>query len=158
MLHGYGRQFRAKLVREAADNEFNTLEKIWKKHRKMRSPKNFKHNQVDEETESHNHWKTGRSNKLLEQKIKKPLDDNMKQLFEEEGHTNPCLDTLHDSKDLKTVAAKISLYKSGKLPLESGKLPFRMMQSVRCLLGNVIFHRLEEKVLDFIDFSNNQRQ
>jgi hypothetical protein len=35
----------AKLVSEAADNEFNTLENVWKKHRKIQSLQNSKRNQ-----------------------------------------------------------------------------------------------------------------
>jgi hypothetical protein len=109
----------AKLVSEAEDNEFNTLENVWKKHRKIQSLQNSKRNQSDEEegeNRGHNQWEEARSNNLLKRKIKKPLKENMERLSKEEadgkeGNRNPCVDTLHDSKNFKTVAAEISLYK-----------------------------------------------
>lgn len=125
-----------KLVSEAADNEFKTLEKVWK----MRSPENSKRNQLEDEKVSHNLWK-------------KALDDNMNQLVEEEraggkeDHTSPSVDKLHDSNDLKAVAAKISLYKIWKVTFPNSNA-VDAIQNLRRSLANIIFYCLEEEVLD----------
>lgn len=173
----------AKLVSEAADNEFNTIESVWKKHRKMQSLENSNgtqwdeekasnrlHNQLEEDSETddqeresnrlHNQseeteYREKASNKLLKQRIRTPLQDNMEQLSREEGaggtegRRNHCVNTLHDSKDLKTVAAKISLYKIWKATVPNlDSNPDVAISSLRCLLANIIFHCLEEEVLD----------
>lgn len=138
-----------KLAREAADNEFNTLQNVWKKHRKLQSSENSKRNGLNEEKASkrlHSPEEEARSKKLLIKKIKEPLYDNMRQLRKEEEdagrklHRNGCV----DSKDLKAVAAKISLYKIWKVTIN----PDDAIRNLRCLLANIISHCLEEEVLD----------
>lgn len=165
-----------KLVSEAADNEFNTIESVWKKHRKMQSLENSNraqwdekkasnrmYNQLEEASETddqereskrlHNEWEEDieteyqekASNKLLKQKIRMPLEVKMEQLsWEEErggkeGHRNRC--------DLKTIAAEISLYKIWKATVPNPN-PNDANRILRCKLANIIFHCLEEEVLD----------
>eukprot|EP00253_Pinus_taeda_P026426 PITA_26426 len=145
-----------KLAREAADNEFNTLQNVWKKHRKMLSSENSKRNRLDEEKASnrlHSPEEGARSKKLLIKKMREPLYDNMTQLRKEEedagrrDHRNGRMDTLHDSKDLKAVAAKISLYKIWKVTIPNPN-PEDAIRNLRCLLANIISCCLEEEVLD----------
>eukprot|EP00253_Pinus_taeda_P007314 PITA_07314 len=145
-----------KLAREAADNEFNTLQNVWKKHRKMQSSENSKRNRLDEEKASNrlqSPEEEARSQKLLIKKMREPLYDNMTQLRKEEedagrrDHRNGCMDTLHDSKDLKAVAAKISLYKIWKVTIPNPN-PEDAIRNLRCLLANIISCCLEEEVLD----------
>lgn len=166
----------AKLVNEAADNKFNSIESVWKKHRKMQSLENSNraqwdeekasnrlHNQLEEPSETddqereskrlHNEWEEDieteyqekASNKLLKQKIRMPLEDKMEQLSGEEKTGGK--EGLRNRCDLKTIAAKISLYKIWKatVPIPNANDAIRIL---RCVLANIIFHCLEKEVLD----------
>lgn len=174
----------AKLVSEAANNEFTTLENIWQKHPKMRSAENFRRAQRDEEKAlnrpqsqreeaigTEDQWKA--SNELLKQKIRTPLEDNIKKLYQEEESKGENCDKYpsvdEDSEDLKTVAARISLYKIWNVVvLDSNpddaiqtsrsnpddafqKLrsnPGDAIYKLRCLLAHIINHCIKDNVLD----------
>jgi len=130
----YSSDPQAKLVSKAADREFRTLEKKWKKLLKIKQKKPGEEN----------------AKKLADEKMKKALEEEkMEQKSNEEiregdieGQRNPCIDKLHDSRDWMAEAAEANLDKTRN---DMDIISSTSIQALRVLLAKVIFHCLENE-------------